>query len=149
MWNACEMGTLLSKAIFKLIIAAFTLSANSWTNLFINCVTCTFVILVNRYRRCTGFGHPFKLQSTIKNTPRLKCNIFFTPNFELKILLLIAPIAKNKVQSEVGFLKKKPWGPKSYAEHLTWAHNNFIVKTMYYSLYRMMFNALTVRWVPF
>ena len=101
------------------------------------------------YRRCTGFGHPFQLQSTIKNMPRLKCNIFFTPNFELKILFSIAPIAKNGVQSKVVFFLKKPWGPMSCAELLTWAPNNFILNSTYCSLHRMMFNALTVRWAPF
>ena len=77
------------------------------------------------YRRCTGFGPLFQLQSKIKNMQRLKCNIFFTPTFELKFLLSIAPIVKNGVQLEVGFFLKKPWGPKSYAEHLTWAPQNF------------------------
>ena len=78
-----------------------------------------------RYRRCTGFGPLFQLQSKIKNMQRLKCNIFFTPTFELKFLLSIAPIVKNGVQLEVGFFLKKPSGPKSYAEHLTWALQNF------------------------
>ena len=69
--------------------------------------------------------------------------------FELKILFSIAPIAKNGVQSKVGFFLKKPWGPMSCAELLTWAPNNFILNSTYCSLHRMMFNALTVRWAPF
>ena len=83
-----------------------------------------YQVLTN-YRKSTGFGHPFQLQSKIKNTPRLKCDIFFTLSFELKILLLIAPIVKNVVQLKVGFFLKKPRGPISYAEHLTWAPQIF------------------------
>ena len=56
---------------------------------------------------------------------RWKYSNFFTSKFRSKILLSNAPIPNNGVQSEVGFFLKNPWGPKSYAELLTWAPNNF------------------------
>ena len=66
-----------------------------------------------KYRKSTGFGHTFQLLSTIENMPRLKCKTFFTPNFEFKNLFSIAPIAKNGVQSEVGFFFGKNLGGPS------------------------------------